>query len=314
MSTDTSATRDQDVARTAEDDPGEVEGSSGAQVLGKRGAAAFVAPAMGLIGLFLVFPALWTLYLAVTNMRLTGFAALNPEIVGIDNFVQVLTDPDFLNSLYVTLLFVLGSAVIGQTFLGFVLAWLLREWRGPLRQAFEVLVIIAWIIPASVVAFLWLAYLDTDGTLNNVLPVNVDWLLDYPLLSIIVFNIWRGSAFSMLLFSAALDSMPPSHLETARLAGASLWQQLRDVVVPTIRGHILTALLLISLWTFNLFTPYLITAGGPGSQTETLPIYIYNVALSAGRLGYGAAISAIMLLINLLIALFYLRVVGQQES
>lgn len=313
MTSDTPAAPDEDVVDGGAGDSAESEGSAGAQVLGKWGATAFVTPAMGLIGLFLVFPALWTLYLALTNMRLTGFAALNPEFVGIQNFLQTFSDPDFLNSLYVTLLFVLGSAVIGQTFLGFVLAWLLRDWTGPLRQVFEVLVIIAWILPASVVAFLWLAYLDPDGTLNRVQPFNVDWLLSYPLLSIIIFNIWRGSAFSMLLFSAALDSMPPSHLETARLAGASLWQQMRDVVLPTIRGHILTALLLISLWTFNLFTPYLITAGGPGSQTEILPIYIYNVALSAGRLGYGAAISAIMLVINLLIALFYLRVVGKEE-
>ena len=321
MSTDTSRPRE-DEADGAPAESGSSGGdggdapkaTSGARVLGNAGATAFVAPALGLIGVFLVFPALWTLYLAVTNLRLTGFAALSPEFVGLDNFLSVLTDPEFLNSLYVTLLFVLGSAVIGQTCLGFVLAWLLRDWQGWPRQVFEVLVIIAWIIPASVVAFLWLALLDDSGTLNALLPVNIDWLLEYPLLSIIVFNIWRGSAFSMLLFSAALDSMPPSHLETARLAGASLWQQLRDIVIPTIRGHILTALLLISLWTFNLFTPYLITAGGPGSQTETLPIYIYNVALSSGRLGYGAAISAIMLLINLLIALFYLRVVGRQET
>lgn len=304
-----------DTAAEAETTGGAPEETSGANVLGRKGAAAFIAPAAGLIGLFLVFPALWTLYLAVTNMRLTGLAAAEPQFVGLENFIQVLTDPEFLNSLWVTLIFVFGSAVVGQTCLGFTLAWLLRGWQGWTRQAFEVLVIIAWIIPASVVAFLWIAYLDGEsGTLNAVSPVNADWLLDYPLASIIVFNVWRGTAFSMLLFSAALDSMPPSHLETARLAGASLWQQLRDVVLPSIRGHILTALLLISLWTFNLFTPYLITGGGPGSQTETLPIYIYNVALSGGRLGYGAAISAIMLVINLIVALIYLRVVGERGT
>lgn len=300
------ATDEEAVDRTA---------SSGANVLGRAGATAFVAPAAGLIGLFLIFPALWTLYLALTNMRLTGLAAAEPQFVGLENFIRAVSESEFLNSLYVTLWFVLGSAVIGQAILGFTLAWLLRDWRGWQRQAFEVLVIIAWIIPASVVAFLWIAMLDgDDGTLNTLSPVNVDWLLDYPLLSIIVFNTWRGTAFSMLLFSAALNSMPPSHLETARLAGASFWQQLRDVIIPSIRGHILTTLLLISLWTFNLFTPYLITAGGPGSQTETLPIYIYNVALSNGRLGFGAAISAIMLAINLIIAFVYLRVVGKQEA
>lgn len=301
--------------RAADTGPEEDTAKGGANVLGRGGAMAFIAPAMGLIGLFLVLPALWTFYLALTNMRLTGLAAAEPQFVGIENFVRAVSEPEFLNSLYVTLMFVLGSAVIGQALLGFTLAWLLRGWQGWLRQAFEVLVIIAWIIPASVVAFLWIAYLDGDGgTLNAMLPGSVSWLLEYPLTSIIVFNTWRGTAFSMLLFSAALNSMPPSHLETARLAGASFWQQLRDVIVPSIRGHILTTLLLISLWTFNLFTPYLITAGGPGSRTETLPIYIYNTALSGGRLGYGAAISVVMLVINLLIALVYLRVVGKRDA
>ena len=106
------------------------------------------------------------------------------------------------------------------------------------------------------------------------------WLLEYPMVSIIIFNTWRGTAFSMMLFSAALRRVPPSQLETARLAGASTLQQFRDVVFPHIRGHILTNTLLISLWTFNDFRPYLLTAGGPNHATETLPVFIYNCARS----------------------------------
>lgn len=289
---------------------------SGAAVLGKTGASAFVAPALGLIGIFLIFPALWTLYLGLTNMRLTGLAAAAPQMVGGANFSRALLDPLFRNSLRVTAIFVVGSAVVGQTGLGFLLAWLLRSWKGPLRSLVEVLVILAWIIPGSVVAFLWIALLDgRSGTLNALIPGSgIEWLLRFPMASIIVFNTWRGAAFSMLLFSAALASLPPSHLETARLAGASAWQQLRDVVLPSIRGHVLTALLLISLWTFNLFTPYLLTRGGPNFQTEVLPIYIYRVAISSGQLGYGAAISAIMLGINLVVALVYLHVLRDKTA
>jgi multiple sugar transport system permease protein len=178
-----------------------------------------------------------------------------------------------------------------------------------------VLVIMAWILPSSVVAFLWIAFLDgRSGTLNALLPwVDTEWLLEAPLLAVIVFNTWRGTAFSMLLYGAALSAVPPSHLETARLAGAGGWQQLRDVVLPTIRGHILTSLLLISLWTFNDFTPYLLTRGGPNFQTETLPIYIFRNAISSGQLGYGAAISTIVLLVNLVIALLYLRLLRERR-
>jgi multiple sugar transport system permease protein len=268
-----------------------------------------------LIAIFLVFPALWTLYLGLSDYTLTGIAAVEPRFVGLENYDRTLSDPQFTNSLQVTLVFVLGSALIGQMILGFALAWALRGWRSPVRRVVEALVIVSWIIPSSVVAFLWIAFLDgQEGTLNAVLGVDTEWLLEHPLLAIIVFNTWRGTAFSMLLYGAALNAVPPSHLETARLSGASQWQQLRDVVLPTIRGHILTNVLLISLWTFNDFTPYLITAGGPNFETEILPIYIFRNAISFGQLGLGAAISTIMLGINLLLAIVYLRVLRERRA
>ncbi|MHB1536699.1 MAG: carbohydrate ABC transporter permease, partial [Acidimicrobiales bacterium] len=189
------------------------------------------------------------------------------------------------------------------------------------RRLLEALVIVAWIVPSSVVAFLWISYLQGNigpltqtGTLNTILAgTGINWLLQYPLLSIVIFNVWRGSAFSMLLFAAALQSVPPSYIETTKVAGASGFQQLRDVVVPSIRGYILTTLLLISLWTFNDFTPYLLTGGGPGNQTETLPVYVYKTAFQQGALGFGAAASTIMLVINLIIALAYIRLLRSRR-
>lgn len=284
--------------------------------LGKARATAFVTPALLLVGAFLVFPALWTLYLGITDYRLTGIAAADPQIVGLQNYTDALTDPQFRNALALTLLFVLGSAIIGQTVLGFSIAWSMRAVPKTVKTVVESLVLLAWILPSSIVAFLWIAYLNRDnGTLNSVLGTSgFDWLLGHPMLSIIVFNTWRGTAFSMLLFSAALNAVPPSQLETARLAGADTFAQFRDVVFPHIRGHVLTNTLLISLWTFNDFSPYLLTAGGPNHASETLPVYIYNSALYSGELGYGSAISLIMLLINLLIAVFYLRLLKDRRS
>jgi multiple sugar transport system permease protein len=284
--------------------------------LGRVRASAFVAPGLALVAIFLVFPALWTLYLGLTNYRLTGIAAARPKFVGLDNYATALGDQEFLNALWLTLLYVLGSAVIGQTILGFVLAWTMRTVHRTVRTVVESLVMLAWILPSSVVAFLWIAMLDRDsGTLNALLGTpGMAWLIDHPLLSIVVFNTWRGTAFSMLLFSAALGAVPPSQLETARMAGASGWQQLRDVVFPHIRGHILTNLLLISLWTFNDFSPYLITAGGPDNRSETLPIFVYQTAIFDGQLGFGTAISLLMLLINLVLAVVYLRLLRERRS
>ncbi|MEU4548119.1 carbohydrate ABC transporter permease [Nonomuraea dietziae] len=289
--------------------------SADAAGLGTPRAAAFIAPAMALIAVFLVFPALWVIYLGLTNYRLTGLAAAEPQFVGVDNFVKAVSDGDFWNSAWLTVQFVLGSAVIGQVVLGFTIAWLLRDRQGPLKRVVEGLVILAWILPGAVVSFLWIALLDRDGgTLNALLGIpGFAWLLDHPMLSIVIFNTWRGTAFSMMLYGAALGNVPPSHLESARLAGASGWQQLRDVVFPHIRGHILTNLLLISLWTFNDFTPFLLTAGGPDHKSEVLAVHVYNVALKGGELGFGAAVSTIILLINLVVAVFYLRLLRRKS-
>ncbi|MBD2896986.1 sugar ABC transporter permease [Spirillospora sp. NPDC000708] len=277
--------------------------------LGRGRAAAFVAPALVLIAVFLVFPAIWTLYLGTTDYRLTGIAASEPKFVGAHNYGDVLGDGDFHRSLWLTLQFVLGSAVVGQTLLGFAIAWVMRDRTGFVRRVVEALVLLAWILPGSVIAFLWIALLDRDGgTLNALLGTpGTAWLIDHPMACVTVFNVWHGTAFSMMLYGAALGNVPPSHLETARLAGASTFQTLRDAVLPRIRGHVLTSLLLISLWTFNDFTPFLITAGGPDHRSEIMSVYVYRTALGDGRLGFGAAISLIMILINLVIALVYLR-------
>ena len=291
-------------------------GLTDAAGLGHARATAFVVPALLLVGAFLVFPAMWTLYLGLTDYRLTGIAAAHPQFVGLTNYTTAFGDAQFRNSLWLTILFVLGSAIIGQTCMGFGIAWSVRSVPRLVRGVVETLVLLAWILPSSVVAYLWIAYLGRgDGTLNTILQTQgTDWLLAHPMLSIIVFNTWRGAAFSMLLFSAALNAVPPSQLETARMSGASTLQQFRDVVFPHIRGHILTNTLLISLWTFNDFSPYLLTAGGPNHASETLPVYIYNSALNAGQLGYGSAISLIMLVVNLVIALFYLRLLKERRT
>jgi len=278
--------------------------------LGRWRAGAFAAPALVLVAIFLVFPALWTLYLGLLDYSLGGTTAQSPQYVGLRNFSDALSDPLFTKALYLTLLYVGFSAVLGQNILGFLLAWYFRTAPGWVRVIVNVLVLLAWILPGSVVAFLWQALLDrNNGTLNEILhTTGTAWTIDHPMIVIIIFNIWRGTAFSMLLYSAALSTVPSSHLEVARLAGARPWQQLRDVVLPTIRRHVLTNTLLITLWTFNDFTPFLITGGGPDNESQTLPVFIYKTALlGKQQLGYGSAFSLLLLVANLIIAVIYIR-------
>lgn len=292
-------------------------------VLSRWAGLAFIAPSLVFIFLFLVFPFAWILYLSFTNQALTGPTALNPQFVGLENYLRLfdldrwLRSGQFGRSLIITAQFVFGSALIGQAVLGMTVAWIFYRRRGVVRELVYTLAILAWIIPEVVVAFTWVAFLDRDfGTLNTILSSvglgRPDWLLKYPLFSIIFFNTWRGTAFSILLFSSALATVPPSYIETAEVAGASAWQKLRDIILPLMRGHILTDLILITLWTFNTFTPFLLTGGGPAFKTELVSIYTYRVAFKFFEFGQGAAIAMIVMLINLMLALGYLALLRRQ--
>lgn len=284
--------------------------------LGVPRALAFLAPAVVVIGLFLVFPALWTLYIGLTNDETVGPHAISPQFVGLGNYTNALTDPQFGNSLLLTVVYVAGSAVLGQNVLGFLLAWLLRDARPMLRGIVQGLVVLAWILPGTVVAFLWFALLDRNaGTFNALLGNHsVAWLIQYPMLSLVVFNTWRGTAFSMMLYSSALAQVPPTQVEIARLSGARGWRLFRDVTLPHIRGHVLTNTLLITLWTANDFSPYMITAGGPDHASETLPVFIYDQAIKGYQLGYASAISVLLLVVNLAVSLVYLRLLRRRSA
>ncbi len=283
----------------------------------------FLLPALFFVAVFLVVPSLWVLGISMTNQTLTGEAALRPQFVGLANFRALFDFENWMvrgyfgNAFRNAVLFVIGSALVGQAGLGLAIAWAFHRRRGMLRELIYTLAILSWIIPDVVVAFMWVAYLDRDhGTLNAVLSAlglgRVDWLIERPLFSIILFNTWRGTAFSMLLFSSALATLPPSYLEAAAVAGASAWQAFRDIILPSIRSHIITDLVLITLWTFNTFTPYLITGGGPTFRSEVVSIYTFRIAFQHFEFGRGAAVAVVMMLINLALALVYLSTLRRE--
>jgi multiple sugar transport system permease protein len=288
-------------------------------ILSRRQALGFLSPAFLVIGVFLIFPALWVLYLGLTNLELTGLRAVMPQFVGLRNFSRVFQDSFFYNALQLSLAIVLGSGIIGQAGLGLFLALLMYRERSSIKSFVAACAVAAWIIPEVVVAYLWVAFLDNDfGLLNRGLALlglgPKNWLFQYPLFSIILFNTWRGAAFSMLLFSAALETIPPSFIETADTLGASAWRRFCDIILPLLKTTILTDILLITLWTFNVFTPFLLTAGGPSFRSEILPIYVYRTSFKYFKLGYGSAISAVLLFINLAFALVYLQAKSRQKK
>ncbi len=287
-------------------------------LLSRRVGLLFLLPAFLFVIVFLIYPFISIFLMSFTNQTLVGTAAANPQNVGLANYLDLFNAANWMRrgefgaSLVLTAQFVIGSALIGQAGLGLLLATLFNNRKGLLRETIFTIAIACWIIPDVVVAFAWFAYLNPHGTLNSVLQIfgvrSIDWLFNYPMLSIIIFNTWRGTAFSMLLFSSALGSIPPSQLETADVLGANAWQKFRDILLPQLGRYILTDMLLITLWTFNTFTPFLLTGGGPVNKTDVVSIYIYRTGLKFFEFGKGSAVAMVVMIINLLLVGVYLAI------
>ncbi|MEV0388362.1 sugar ABC transporter permease [Nonomuraea sp. NPDC050643] len=274
-----------------------------------------LGPALVLLALFLAGPILWSVYIAFTNETLTGSASVNSRFVGFDNFTRMFADPNFLNSFLLTFIFVIGSAVIGQNTLGLIIA-LLQRGRGRVtRSVVNGVVIAAWVMPEIVAAACWFSFLAEEGTLNAVLGISQEWLYTAPMVAVILANIWRGTAFSMLVYSAALSEVPADLVEAAAVDGAGPARRLLHITLPLIRRSIMANLMLITLQTLASFgLIYALTAGGPGTASQTTPLYMYEQAFRYFEIGYGSAIALVMLVIGALFSLIYLRLIKVEDA
>lgn len=272
-----------------------------------------LAPAVLLLAVFFAGPILWCLYAAFTNVALSGPGASAPTFVGLGNFQRMIADPVFRQSVGLTVVFVLGSAVVGQNVLGMLLALLMRGRNRVFRALLGTAVVGAWVVPEVVAAFIWYAFLSDRGTLNTLLTAATgahhgSWLYAAPMVSVIVANVWRGTAFSMLVYQAALSEVPPELVEAAAVDGAGTWARLRYVTLPVMKRSIITNLMLVTLQTLSLFTLiFVMTGGGPGTDSQTLPIYMYEQAFKFYQLGYGTAVALVLLLIGAIFSLVYVR-------
>lgn len=275
-------------------------------------------PCILLLGALVVYPALYSIYLSLTNASLVGVAATHPRFVGTRNYVRLFADGGFWNSLVVTFWFVLGSAVIGQFILGLVSAVLLRR---PLRfrNLINSIILLPNAVPEVVAGFIWISMLagGEHATLNRLLGglgiPPVQWLQSFPLTVIIVVNTWRGIASAMILMTAGLSAVPDELREAARIDGASPGQAFRFITLPLILPAIFLYMLVSTVTTISIFGfIYALTRGGPGNATEIIGIYIYNQSFTAFQLGFGSAVAVVTLVISMAIGLLYVRALKVQ--
>lgn len=274
-------------------------------------------PALVLLLAFFIIPIVLTVYYSFTNMALTGAAAQNFQFIGLENYKRILSDPNTLVSIRNTIIFLIGS-LVGQSVLGFLIAYFMKGKAKAFRSVVGPCILAGWVMPEIVVSLCCLAFFDVSGTFNKIIGTlhipGVDFIYGHPMMTIIIANVWHGTAFSMLNFQSALDNVSGDIEEAARVDGANRIQTLVRIIVPCIKDTIATNTMLNTLSTLGVFgLIWALTGGGPGMSTTTLPIYMYNQGLKNFQLGQGTAVGMILLFVGAVCSIIYTRLLKSDD-
>jgi multiple sugar transport system permease protein len=290
-------------------------------LIGENRPTLWMAPLLAIVTLFYLYPAFEVLRFSVTNASLQ-----RPDYnYTLNTFANVLSDPVLYKVIRITAIFVLASIVL-QLVLGLVVALAAnraRRRRLPGMVFVRSIVLSAWVMPGVVIGIVWAIILnDASYGLANLLVAsvglgNVPWLStpNMALMSIIIANVWRGTAFSMILQYAGLQTIPDELYEAAEVDGASTLQSFWHITIPQLRPILMINIILITISTMNTFDMILpLTGGGPGQSTEVLALRTYNVIFREYSLAGGAVLAVIMLLISLVLTLGYLRLLRSEGT
>jgi sorbitol/mannitol transport system permease protein len=239
--------------------------------------------------------------------------------VGLDNYVFLLTrDPAFLEAIRNTVIFVVGS-VIASLALGLLYAELVNH-RFPGRGIVRTMLITPFLIMPAAAALTWKNQLlnpnygVVDWTINTALPGNPGpiWLEQFPMLSVIAVIVWRWSPFMMLILLAGMQSISEEVREAARVDGATGIQEFLDITLPQLWRFMQLGGLLGTVFIVQEIDPiFMMTGGGPGDATTTLPYLVYEKARESFDIGRGAALGVIVVLISIVAITFLVRVLDR---
>jgi multiple sugar transport system permease protein len=268
-------------------------------------------PSIFMLLAFFASPIFLTVYYSFTNLALTGEGAANPVFIGLSNYMTMFRDRYVITAIFNTLVFLLGC-LIGQQVLGFTIALMMRSCGTRFRRVVGAIVLAGWVTPEIVVALCCTTFFGDFGTVNAILIFfgadPVSWLYEWAMLTVILANVWHGTAFSMMNFQSGLDNIPSDIEEAARVDGASRLQTLTQIIIPCLKGTIGTNTILNILSTLGVFgLIFAMTGGGPGTRTLTLPVQMYRQAFVSHQLGYGTAISMLLLSIGVFCSVLYTR-------
>jgi multiple sugar transport system permease protein len=242
------------------------------------------------------------------------------DFVGLDNFAGVFTDPRFYAALFRSLIFA-GSSTILCLVIGFILAYLMRN-PFPGRSLFYLLFITPMLIVPVAIGYDFEMLLVQKGPLNQLLSwisgreIQVAWFAEAvpAFVAIIFIEVWNWTPFVFILMQAGLSSMPREPIEAARVLGATPFQIFRHVEIPLLRPVIVLALILRFLEALGEYPKvWSLTRGGPGSFTETMPIYLFITSWEHFNISKGAAMSYVVLLVVAAIVYLCIRVLLREK-
>ena len=279
----------------------------------------YLFPSLLILVVFLLFPLIWNIYVSIHNVSVLTILK-DWEFVGLKNFIDLLTEAKFYESLKLTLFFA-GGSVLAQFTIGLVLAILLNQ-KIQGTNILRMLLIIPWSVSTVITGFSFkFMYDDNFGILNYLLKQmgldSVGWLSDpnIAIWSIVLTNIWYGTPFTILFLTAGLQSINPLLYEAALIDGATKIKRFFFITIPLLRQFMVTNLILITEWSINFFDLQLImTGGGPLFSTTTISLYMYRQAFEFGSFSGGATIGIFLIIMNLLLTLTYIKIFNRSRE
>lgn len=272
----------------------------------------YVLPVLIVISLLILFPTFWSIWMSL-HVKTAGGEAI---FAGLRNFKELLSSGIFISSVIKTIIFTF-TAVFFKLIIGMAAALILnRNFRG--RNLIRSWLFIPWTIPLFSVGLLFLWLFRMSGGMNIMLSEAglppIFWLgPDNAMLSVIISNIWKGFPFFMIGILAGLQVIPKELYEAAAIDGASGLQQFRYITLPCLRDVILIVCILSTLWTFAQFDIiFVLTGGGPGTTTETLPLLVYKTAFGRYNIAMGYAIAVLSLPLFLFFIFWLVRLVRKE--
>jgi multiple sugar transport system permease protein len=264
----------------------------------RRFGVKLLLPSLGFVGILIVLPILYNIYLSFNFV--SSYDPTHPKFVGLQNYINLLSNEVFWNDLFNGVVYTFGSIVL-QLSLGLGIALFLnQEFFG--RNLLRGIVLLPYLVPTVCAVFMVRWMLDpVDGIVNALLQpitgLSINWLgkPGTAMLSAVAVNTWRFFPFVEIALLARLQTISPSLYEAAEIDGANTFQKFFHITLPELSGVMFVVALPRTIWTFNDFQLiYILTGGGPMNATETLPLLAYREAFDNNNIGMGCTVAMFM--------------------